>query len=86
LAINKYTRIPIAEGIDSAMDLPHTLTQAILYRLKINSLNELPKDKKPSRNLWDKPYELDEYLDEIWDTKSEKKGKTYVDIDLEEVE
>lgn len=85
LSLNKVAGIPIAEGINSAQDLPHTLTQAIMYRAKLDSLQELPKDKQPPRNLWDKPYALNKYLDTVWDTK-DKSGKDYVEIDLEDVE
>jgi len=79
--------IPLAEGLDSAQDLPHTLTQAIMYRAKIDSLQELPEDKKPPRNLWDKPYALKDYLDTVWDTdKNKGKGKDYLELNYEDVE
>lgn len=86
LALYKVSGIPIAEGIYSAQDLPHTLTQAIMYRAKLDSLNELPNDKKPPRNLWDKPSALTKYLDHIWDSKEDKQSKDYMDINLEDVE
>lgn len=85
LGLYKVAGIPLAEGLESAADLPHTLTQAIMYRAKLDSFRELPKDKQPPRNLWDKPFKLGEYLDEIWDTKKDK-GKDYMEIDYEEVE
>jgi hypothetical protein len=47
---------------------------------------ELPEDKRPPRNLWDKPQQLSDFLDTVWDIKTEKKGKEYIDINLEEVE
>lgn len=72
--------------INETINLPHTISFAIIYRSRINSLNELPKDKKPPRNLWDKPYKLEEFLDEVWKDDSTKKNKNYIDIDLEEVE
>jgi hypothetical protein len=85
--MNRVAGIPIAEGINSAMDLPHTLTQAIMYRAKLDSLLELPKDKQPPRNLWDKPHRLDQYLETVWDTDDKKgKGKEYMDIDLDDIE
>lgn len=70
------------------MDLPHTLTYAILYRERIDSFNELPKDKRPPRNLWDKPTALTEFLETIWDkdTKSDRKSSQFYDYDLEDVE
>lgn len=86
LAVHKVAGIPIAEGITAVEDLPHTLTQAIMYRAKIDGLMELPKDKQPPRNLWDKPHRLNDYLDDVWDTKKDRGGKDYYDINLEEVE
>lgn len=70
------------------MDLPHTLSFAVLYRKRIDSFGQLPKDKRPPRNLWDKPVRLEEYLEKVWDTDSTKdKGSIeYLDFDDEEVE
>ena len=81
--------IPLAEGLESVKDLPHTLTQAIMYRAKLNALQELPEDKQPPRNLWDKPFALKEYLDTIWDTDTKNRndrGKDYLDLNMEDVE
>jgi len=58
-----------------------------MYRVKLSSLQELPKDKQPPRNLWDKGFALDEYLETVWDdTGKSKRSSTYIDIDPEEVE
>jgi hypothetical protein len=88
MALHKVAGIPLAEGLESAQDLPHTLTQAIMYRAKLDSLQELPEDKQPPRNLWDKPYALKEYLNTVWDSKEGEggKGKNYAEFDLEDVE
>jgi hypothetical protein len=87
LLASKTSGIPLVADIKETLDLPHTLSFAIIYRARLNSFNELPKDKKPSRNLWDKPSRLEEFLDHIWDTdKKKEKGNNYFDIDLEEVE
>lgn len=71
-------------------DLPHTISFAILYRSRIDSLKELPKEKQPPRNLWDKPYELDQYLDTVFksdgkDTGNNKQDNTFY-YDLEDLE
>lgn len=59
---------------------------AILYRLKIDSFNELPKDKRPSRDLWNKPYKLEKFLDTIWDKDGKKKDTEFIDFDEDEIE
>jgi hypothetical protein len=76
------------EGLDSVTDLPHTISFAITYRTKINSFFELPKDKQPPRNLWDKPYKLSEYLEKLFASKGKEKNRseTYIEYDAEDVE
>lgn len=69
----------------NADDLPHTISSAIMYRLKIDSFNELPKDKRPPRDLWNKPYKLEEYLDTVFDSKKEKETE-FISFDEEDVE
>lgn len=86
LGLFKVAGIPLAEGLSSVQDLPHTLTQAIMYRAKLDSFNELPKEKRPPRHLWDKSHALNEFLDHIWDTKEDKGGRDYMEYNLEDVE
>ena len=87
MALYKYAGIPLAEGLNTAIDVPHTLSHAIIYRHKINSLNELPKDKRPPRDLWNKTHKLSEFLDHVWDNDSkDNKRKTYIEFDPEDVE
>lgn len=83
----KATGLPLAEGLDTAIDFPHTITSAIEYKLRINSFYELPKDKRPPRNLWDKPHRLQDFMDTIFDTdNSGNKSATYVEFDPDEIE
>lgn len=74
----------MAEGLEYAADVPHTISFAITYRNRLNMFNELPEDKRPPRNLWDKPYKLKLFLDEMFDNK--KTSTKYVDYDPDEVE
>lgn len=57
-----------------------------MYRAKLDSFRELPKDKQPPRDLWNKSYALSDFLDHVWDSKEEKKGKDYFDVNYEDVE
>jgi hypothetical protein len=78
--------MPIINGLlPNADDLPHTISSAVLYRLKIDSFNELPKDKRPPRDLWGKPYKLEKFLDSVFDTKSEKETE-FIDFDEDDIE
>lgn len=88
LELHKAIGVPLAEDIETATDLPHTLSYAILYRERIDSFNELPKDKRPPRNLWDKPFALSNYFDNLWGdaAKGKDKGQNFYDIDEDEVE
>ena len=79
-------RIPILDGLDfNADDMPYTIASAVLYRLKIESFNELPKDKRPPRDLWNKPYKLEVFLDHAFDTKKEKDTE-FIEFDEDEIE
>lgn len=86
------TGLPVAEGIKSVEDLPHTLSFALQYRSGINGLRQsLTEDEQPPRNLWDKPHRLKEYLDELKEDRAAgkkrgPKGKTYIDFNEEDVE
>lgn len=74
-------------GLEDISNIPHTISYALLHRLKINSFNELPKDKRPPRNLWDKPSRLDEFFDEMFSSGSNKpKGTKSYDVNIEDVE
>lgn len=66
-------------------DLPHNITSAILYRSRIDSFYELPKDKRPPRDLWSKPYKLEQFLDTVFDTDKEKETE-FIDFDPEDAE
>jgi hypothetical protein len=77
----------LAEGLEDAADLPHTISLAITYRQRINSFYELPKDKRPPRDLWDKPFRLNDFFDEVFKTSGTgNKVATYVEYNSEDVE
>lgn len=88
LFLVELTGLPIAEGIKSVADLPHTITSALAYRARVNSFNELPKDKRPPRNLWDKPYRLNNFFDEVFPANAGKGTTTskYIEYNQEDVE
>lgn len=86
MATHKASGIPLAEGLDSVLDLPHTMTYAIMYREQLDSFNELPKDKRPPRKLWDRPYELGKYMESVWSTDKKDADKEFYNYELEDLE
>lgn len=81
----KSTGIPL--GDFPLEDIPHTISYALLYRMRINSFQELPKDKQPPRNLWDKPFRLSEFFDDIFKRNDGgPESKSFIDIDDTELE
>lgn len=81
----KDTGLPLMPTLNHALSVPHTVTYAVLYRRKINSFQELPEDKRPPRNLWDKPYKLSQFFDDVFDTGRDKELE-FVEFDPEDVE
>lgn len=81
----KITGIPLASDLPLE-DMPHTLSYALLYRSRIDSFQELPSDKRPPRNLWDKPSRLSEFFDKVFKLKDSNESKDYIDFDTEDVE
>lgn len=79
-------RLPLIDGLDlNSDDFPHTITSAIVYRMRIDSFNELPKEKRPPRDLWSKPYKLELFLDKVWG-KDDKKETEFIEFDEDEIE
>jgi hypothetical protein len=78
--------MPLAEGLEYSDDLPHTISTAIVTRIRIDSLNELPEDKRPPRDLWWKPFKLKQFLDEVFDTKKEGASRKFIELNFEEAE
>ena len=52
----------------------------------MDNLLELPKDKQPPRGLLDKPFQLADYLEHVWDTGDKKDDKEFIEFNLEEAE
>lgn len=53
--------------------------------MRIDSFNELPKDKRPARDLWSKPHKLEQFLETVFDTDT-KGSSQYMEFDPDEVE
>jgi hypothetical protein len=87
LATHRETGIPFIEDIEVTIDLPHTLSFVVMYVHKLNSFAELPKEKQPPRGIWDKPYKLERFFDEVFSSSNHQKPETLsIEFDPEEVE
>lgn len=86
MGLSKELAIPLIEGVKTADDMPYTISNAVLYRARINSFQELPKDKRPPRNLWDKTHKLDEFFEDVFDIKSNGRETEFIEFDENEVE
>lgn len=82
---HKETGLPFAEGLEACVDLPHTITAAIMHVVRVRNIHETPKNKRPPYGIWDKSYRLEQYMDHVWDTKKEQ-GQTYAEYNDEDVE
>jgi hypothetical protein len=51
--------------LDSVSNMPYTFSYLIRKRMQIDSWMELPKDKRPPVEIWDKADELEEWFDRI---------------------
>jgi len=79
---------PISEDF-SLVTMPHTISFAIMYRARIDSFLELSKDRRPPKNLWDKPFRLNEFFDNIFKvgaTSSDNYNEDFMEYNTEEVE
>jgi hypothetical protein len=64
-------QIPIDEKVKKMQDIPYTISYIIRKNQMIDSMNEIPKDKRPpEKMLWDgDPEEVDDWIDKIYDPK-----------------
>jgi hypothetical protein len=71
--------------IKTLADTPHTISYVIRKRQQIDSLSELPPEKRPTDEIiWDgTPEDLDEWIEKVFDSKHKA---TITDINLSEVE
>lgn len=68
------------------MEVPHTISYAIAFHTRLENLAELPKDKRPPRGLLDKPFQLEDYLDNMYSSDADKPAQDFIEFDFEEAE
>lgn len=81
-------QIPLDKRISELAELPYTISFIIRKRQQIDSLNELPKDKKPPESMiWDgTPEEMEEWLEKVFDNKNKNSQEVTFQIKDSEIE
>jgi len=87
---SKALQLPLDPSIDSSRELPYTISYVIRKRQQIDSLNELPKEKRPPDEvLWHpRSKRLEDWLDNVLPSSKKKKeteGNTFT-IPLDQIE
>lgn len=72
VSIAKNLGQPIHRSLRGLSEYPYTISFAIKKRLQYDSFLELPKEKQPPDNIWDRPEELEEWFDKVFKTTSDK--------------
>jgi len=73
-------KIPLDNKIQEIKDIPYTISFIIRKRQQIDSLNELPSERRPSDWLiWDgTPEELDKWLNEVLSGKKKQTAEIFI--------
>jgi len=50
--------------------------------MQIDSFMQLPKDKRPPESIWNKPEEVEEWLDRVYD----RDKSTHIDLVVDDIE
>lgn len=79
-------QIPLDPTIIQLADVPYTISYVIRKRQQLDSLNEMPSDKRPPESIiWDgSPEELEEWIDNVYDLK--KKNNNMTELKIMEIE
>lgn len=72
-AIAKEMKIPLDDTVKEIEDLPYTISFVIRKRQQIDSMNELPEEKRPPElMLWDgNPEDIDDWLSKVLSGKQQ---------------
>jgi hypothetical protein len=72
-------------GIEDGYNIPYTLAYAIRTQEQIDSFYELPKEKRPPKNIWHNEYKINEWYEEVVFSDRDS-SKDYLEFDLSEVD
>lgn len=79
-------QIPLDSKIEKLEDIPHSISYVVRKRQQIDSLAELPKDKRPpEKMIWDgTPEEMEDWIDNV--VLGNAQGNIDIMIDEGEIE
>jgi len=71
--IVKETQQPLDSSLIGLgiMEYPYTINLIIKKRIQLDSFLELPKDKRPPKSIQDKPSELEEWFERVYDNNAQ---------------
>jgi hypothetical protein len=79
--IVKDTQQPIHDSlVNRSVDYyPYTINYVIKRRDQIDSYYDLPEEKRPPRSIWDRPYEVKDWFERVFDKKKQTEFNLPVD-------
>lgn len=85
VSISKNTGQPLHHSLKGVSEYPYTVSFAMRKRFIYDSYLELPEEKRPPDNMWDRPNEVRDWFDKVFDRKKTHPNQGIV-IPLSEVE
>jgi hypothetical protein len=87
-SVAKALQIPLDPKVKYITDIPYTISYTIRKRIQIDSLNELPKEKRPPDSIiWDgSSSELDSWIERVMKSTSKDSSGKDVIIDIDTIE
>ena len=73
---------PLHPSLQYTSEYPHTISFCCRKQMQIDSFMELPKEKRPPKNIWNDAEKLDNWFDRVFDRK---KSQT-LEFDISEIE
>jgi hypothetical protein len=83
VAKGEYTKL--FPEFNNILDMPWTHSFIIRKRQQVDSLNEIPKEKRPPEMAiwWGTPEEIEEWIDKVYNRKKEETELTLSLSDIE---
>lgn len=79
-SVAKALQVPLDESITHLDEIPYTISFVLRKRIQVDSLNELPKEKRPPEMMiWDgSAEEIDDWLERVYKRKDGDKSEIVI--------